>query len=139
MSAKRVLYRAAAALAVAVVGVGVAAWAADPYDQSGVPIEVQPTDPSLKKIVLVAGRASHGPGEHEFFAGCSVLMKLLRETPGVFPVMARDGWPRDPRTFEGASSVVFYMDGGGGHPILQKDHREVVQKLIDQGVGFVNL
>src|ERR1700693_5496088 len=111
----------------------------DPNDQSGVPIEVQPTDPKLAKIVLVAGRASHGPGEHEFFAGCAVLMKLLQQTPGVFPVMAKDGWPKDPKTFEGAKAVVFFMDGGGGHPIIQKDHREGVQKLIDQGVGFVNL
>src|SRR5207302_1682632 len=72
--------------------------------------------------------------------GCSVLMKLLKQTPGVFPVMARDGWPKDPtRTFENARSVVFFMDGGGGHPVIQKDHRAVVQQLIDKGVGFVNL
>lgn len=118
-----------------------AAWAADvdPYDQSSVPLEVQPTDPALTKVVLVAGRASHGPGEHEFFAGCSVLMKLLQETPGVFPVMARDGWPKDSKTFEGAKSVVFFMDGGNGHPIIQKDHLEAVHKLMDSGVGFVNL
>ena len=111
----------------------------DPYDQSGVPIEKQPTDPSLTKIVLVAGRQSHGPGDHEFFAGCALLMNLLKQTPGVFPVMARDGWPKDPKTFDGAKSVVFYMDGGGGHPILQQDHRDIVQGLIDKGVGFVNL
>src|SRR5947199_9528896 len=84
----------------------------DPYDQSKVPLEKQPTDPKLTKIVLVAGRASHGPGEHEFFAGCAVLMKLLEQTPGVFPVMARDGWPKDPKTFAAAKAVVFYMDGG---------------------------
>jgi type 1 glutamine amidotransferase len=111
----------------------------DAYDQSKVPLEVQPTDPNVTKVVLVAGRQSHGPGAHEFFAGCALLMKLLRQTPGVFPVMARDGWPRDPRTFQDAKAVVFYMDGGGGHPILQQDHRAAVQKLIDQGVGFVNL
>jgi len=111
----------------------------DPYDQSGVPIEQLPTDARAIKIVLVAGRASHGPGEHEFFAGCAVLMKLLQQTPGVFPVVARDGWPKNPKTFEGARAVVFFMDGGGGHPILNKGHQEVVQKLIDDKVGFVNL
>lgn len=111
----------------------------DPFDQSGVKLEVQPTDPSLTKIVLVAGRQSHGPGEHEFFAGCSVLMKLLEQTPGIFPVMVRDGWPKDPKTFEGAKSVVFFMDGGSGHPIIQGNHKQVVQKLMDAGVGFVNL
>ena len=114
--------------------------ARDPFDQSGVPLEVQPTDPSLNKIVLVAGRLSHGPGEHEFFARLrAVLMKLLKETPGVFPVMARDGWPKNAKTFENAKSVVFFMDGGDGHPILAKNHMEDVQKLMDSGVGFVNL
>ncbi len=111
----------------------------DPFDQSGVPLEVEPKDPKLNKVVLVAGRASHGPGEHEFFAGCSVLFKLLQQTPGVFPVMARDGWPKNEKIFDGAKTVVFYMDGGGGHPIIQPKHRDVVQKLMDQGVGFVNL
>jgi type 1 glutamine amidotransferase len=123
------------------VGFGVALGAdEDKYDQSKVPIEEQPTDPSLTKIVLVAGSRSHGSGEHEFFAGCSLLMKLLQQTQGVFPVMARDGWPKNPKTFENAKAVVFFMDGGGGHPIIrQKDHTEEVQKLMDAGVGFVNL
>ena len=111
----------------------------DPFDQSGVPLEKQPTDSKLTKIVLVAGRTSHGPGDHEFFAGSAILMKMLQQTPGVFPVMARDGWPKNPKTFEDAKAVVFYMDGGGGHPILNKGHKEVVQKLMDKKVGFVNL
>src|SRR5712692_10153048 len=111
----------------------------DPFDQSGVPIEVQPTDAKKTKIVLVAGGRSHGPGEHEFFAGCAILMKLLQQTPGVFPVMARDGWPKESTTFDNAKAVVFYMDGGSGHPILQKDRKVLVQSLIDSGVGFVNL
>src|SRR3954471_3638842 len=67
----------------------------DPYDQSKVPLEVDTTDPNLKKIVLVAGSRSHGPGDHEFFAGTAILFNLLKQTPGVFPVMARDGWPKD--------------------------------------------
>ena len=111
----------------------------DQFEQSGVPIEVQPDNPKAGKIVLVAGRQSHGKGEHEFFAGSAILMKLLRQTPNVAVVMARDGWPKDPKTFENAKAVVFYMDGGGGHPIIQKDHKEIVAKLMDQGVGFVNL
>jgi type 1 glutamine amidotransferase len=128
------------ALVLAASGWLIAAADVDPYDQSGVPLEKQPPEGAkVTKIVLVAGRKSHRTGEHEFFAGCAVLMKLLQQTSGVFPVMARDGWPKNPQTFEGAKSVVFFMDGGGGHPIIQRDHREVVQRLMDQGVGFVNL
>jgi type 1 glutamine amidotransferase len=128
------------ALALAATGWLIAAADVDPYDQSGVPLEKQPPDDAkATKIVLVAGHKSHGKREHEFFAGCALLMKMLQQTSGVFPVMARDGWPKNPKTFEGAKAVVFYMDGGGGHPIIQKDHRAVVQKLMDEGVGFVNL
>jgi type 1 glutamine amidotransferase len=140
MNGKHLWTGLAPALLALAAGAALAADKIDPYDQSGVPLEKQPTDPKLTKIVLVAGRASHGPGDHEFFAGCAILMNLLKQTPGVFPVMARDGWPKDPKkTFAGASAVVFYMDGGGGHPILHKGHKEVVQKLIDDKVGFVNL
>jgi type 1 glutamine amidotransferase len=142
MRSNRLLRRGAfLTLLLGLASSGLLAWAADvdPYDQSGVPLEKQPSDPSLAKIVLVAGRQSHGPGDHEFFAGCALLMKMLEQTPGIAPVMARDGWPKNPQTFEGAKSVVFYMDGGGGHPIINKDHMGVVQKLMDSGVGFVNL
>lgn len=127
-----------------VIGIGSASAFAltadvDPYDQSGVLLEVQPKDPSLAKIVIVAGKLSHGPGDHEFFAGSAVLMKLLQQTPGVFSVMARDGWPKNPDTLAGAKAVVFFMDGGAKHPVIQEDHPNQVKKLMDAGVGFVNL
>jgi type 1 glutamine amidotransferase len=113
---------------------------ADPYDQSKVPLEVEPpADFKGKKIVLVAGKQSHGPGDHEFFAGTAILMNLLKQTPGVWPVMARDGWPKNERIFDGAGSLVFYMDGRGGHPVTQGDHMDKLQKYIDKGVGWVNL
>ena len=47
------------------------------------------------KIVLVAGRPSHGPGEHEFNAGCKLLAKCLAEVPGIEPVVVTGGWPED--------------------------------------------
>lgn len=128
-------------LALLLMGLIVTTHAADPdpFDQSGVPLEQQPTDPNLAKIVLVAGRISHGPGDHEFFAGSAILMKLLQQNKGVFPVMARDGWPKDPKTFEDARSLVFYMDGGDGHPVLKDNHMDVIQKQLKAGAGFVNL
>ena len=91
------------------------------------------------KIVLVAGRQSHGPGDHEFNAGCKLLAKCLGEVPGIEPVFVPGGWPKDESVFEGARAVLFFMDGGGGHPIIQQDHLEVIQKLIDKGVGIACL
>ncbi len=52
-----------------------------------------------KKIVLVAGRPSHGPGYHEFNAGCQLLKKCLDGVPGINAVFVPGGWPKDPGTF----------------------------------------
>jgi type 1 glutamine amidotransferase len=91
------------------------------------------------KIVLVAGRPSHASGDHEFNAGCKLLAKCLAEVSGVDPVVVAGGWPKDEAVFEGARTIVFFMDGGKGHPIVQKDHLEKIQKLTDKGVGLVCL
>ncbi|QVL31820.1 ThuA domain-containing protein [Telmatocola sphagniphila] len=112
----------------------------DPYDQSHVELEKgPPADFKGKTILLVAGSASHGPAEHEFFAGTAILMDLLKQNPGVWPVMARDGWPKNEKLIEKADCLMFYMDGRGGHPVVQKNHMELLQKQIDRGAGWVNL
>ncbi len=88
------------------------------------------------KIVLIAGRPSHPKGAHEFNAGMKLLTKCLAAVPGVKPVFVPGGWPSDESVFEGAKAVVFFMDGGGGHPIIQGDHLAKMAKLMDQGVGL---
>src|SRR5262249_21231619 len=110
----------------------------DPYDRSGVPIEVQPTDPSAVKIVLIPDQAKDHPGaEHEGFAGCALLAKMLQQTKGVAPVMVENGWPKNPETLKGAKTIVFYMDGGGKQSTIA--HADEIQKLMDAGVGIVHL
>jgi len=139
MKARAFVWGAALAACAGLAALAVAAVAdVDPYDQSGVPLEKQPTDPSLAKIVLVAGHKSHGPREHEFFAGCAILKKLLEENPGVAVVMARDDWPKNPaETFKDAKAVVLYMDGGDHHPAINsREHEDAIQKLIDAKAGF---
>jgi type 1 glutamine amidotransferase len=111
----------------------------DPWDQSKVPLEVDTKDPSLTKIVLIAGPRSHGPGEHEFFAGCALLMDLLKQTPGVFPVMCRDGWPKNQAIFDGAKSIVCFSDGGGGHPLVRDNHLQIIGEYMKNGVGLACL
>lgn len=89
-----------------------------------------------KKVVLVAGRASHGKGEHEFKAGVQVLKHCLDQVPGVLAVQYSGGWPADPSAFDNADAIFFYMDGGDGHPVIQGDHLIRVNKLAKQGVGI---
>jgi type 1 glutamine amidotransferase len=91
------------------------------------------------KIVLIAGKPSHGPGAHEFNAGTKLLVKCLKEVPGVDPVFVAGGWPTDEDVFKGAKAVVFFMDGGGNHPMIQGDRLETMRRLMAEGVGLVCL
>jgi type 1 glutamine amidotransferase len=113
----------------------------DPYDQSKVPLEQEPPAGFKgKRILLVAGRQSHSAGDHEFFAGTAILMNLLKQNDGVWPIMARDGWPKNEKLFDTADAVLMYMDGGGGHPAIQKPERiELINKQLERGAGWLNL
>jgi hypothetical protein len=89
-----------------------------------------------KKIVLIAGRPSHGPGEHEFRAGCFLFKKCLDRVPGISSVVYSNGWPDTATAFDGADAVLIYADGGAGHPIIHGNHSNVLSGLVAKGVGL---
>src|SRR5713226_2314345 len=75
-----------------------------------------------RKVVFIAGRPSHGPGEHEHRAGCLLLKSCLDKVPAVTSVVYSNGWPDNPvAAFSDAATIVVYSDGGGGHPLLQDE------------------
>jgi Trehalose utilisation len=91
------------------------------------------------KVVIVAGSNFSKVGEHDYLAGSAVLTNLLRQTPGIVPVLAVD-WPKKPEeTFEGARAVVMFCDGGDKHPFLKEDRLVQIEKLAAAGVGLVAL
>ena len=93
-----------------------------------------------KKLVLVAGRPSHAPGEHEHRAGCLLAEKCLDAAglPLVTAVYA-GGWPADPTAFDNADAVFFFSDGGNRHPVLQSNRLAQIAALAQRGVGVACL
>lgn len=89
-----------------------------------------------KKIVFIAGKPSHGPGDHEHRAGCLLLQKCLSGIPGITSVVYSNGWPSEANAFDGADAVVIFSDGGGGHPAIQGNRLQVLGDLMKKGVGF---
>jgi len=88
-----------------------------------------------KKIVFVAGKSSHGPGQHEHRAGCMLLADQLNQSG--LPIQAlvtTHGWPADPSIFDGASAVIIYSDGGGGHPAMNQ--LVALKAMAAAGVGI---
>jgi hypothetical protein len=108
-------------------------------EQRRVPLEQESPDPKLAKIVLLAGSVSNKAGQHEYFAGCSLMMDWLKQTPGVWPVLVAEGWPKDERILAGAKAIVIYADGGPKLPFLEPARWAKVKALIDGGAGFVML
>ncbi len=92
------------------------------------------------RIILIAGAASHGPGDHEHRAGCLLLKGCLDKVPGVHSEVYSNGWPDNAdAALAGAATIVVYSYGEGGHPFLRGDHLKTVGALMDKGVGLVCL
>ena len=99
-----------------------------------------------KKLVLVAGRPSHAPGEHEHRAGTLLAEKCLDAAfpaggtgPQLVTAAYSGGWPADPTAFDNADAIFFFADGGGGHPVLQSNRLAQVDALAKRGVGIACL
>jgi hypothetical protein len=89
-----------------------------------------------KKIILIAGKQSHPAGMHEFRAGCLLLQACLAKAPGVSVTVYSNGWPHLENAFEGADAVAIYADGGGGHPAIKDNHKQILGDLARRGVGL---
>jgi hypothetical protein len=90
-----------------------------------------------KKLVMIAGIPSHGPGAHEFNAGTLLLAKCLKGFPGLETSVNLNGWPRSEKVFDGATAILIYADGGKGHPAIQDHRLEFLGALMKKGVGFM--
>ncbi|MBM3822333.1 MAG: hypothetical protein FJ404_05455 [Verrucomicrobia bacterium] len=95
-----------------------------------------PLQAADKHIVLIAGRVSHGPGDHEFRAGSLLLQKSLRGYPGIQLHVRTNGWLSDEGLLDSAAAIVIYADGGGGHPAIQADRLKRLDALAAKGVGL---
>ena len=86
------------------------------------------------KVVFLAGGRSHGPGEHEFFAGCQLLAKALNQQKEV-DVRAEvlKGWPADESVLDTAKAVVIYADGTS---VVSKGWAKM-DALAQKGVGIM--
>lgn len=89
-----------------------------------------------KKVLLIAGTISHGPGAHEHNAGVLLLQKCLAGVPGLKVDVSLNGWPKDPAALAGVDAVIMYCDGGVKHLALADNRLAVLSALARRGVGI---
>lgn len=94
-------------------------------------------DSKPKNLVMIAGTPSHGPGEHEFNAGCLLLAKCLQDVKAVEVTVFRNGYPKDDSALDTADGILCYADGGAGHPLIREKRLERIGKLMARGVGLM--
>jgi len=97
-----------------------------------------------RKIVLIGGAGSEGPGRHAYPDGIRALQGLLASSPdarkaNVEVVAFPDGWPADAAEVDGADALVWYFDGLDRHPLKDPAVRARVEALMREGAGLVAL
>ncbi|HET6575563.1 MAG TPA: ThuA domain-containing protein [Fimbriiglobus sp.] len=93
--------------------------------------------PTPRRLVMLAGSPSHGPGAHEFNAGVLLLAKCLAGVKGLTTTVARNGYPQDDSALDGADAILCYADGGAGHPLIRGRRLQRVGALMGKGVGLM--
>lgn len=96
-----------------------------------------------RKIVIIGGADSEGPGRHDYPDGVRALQWLLETSPGARGTLVvaayPDGWPTDPKAFDDAAAVVWYFDGLDKHPLRDPARRAAFEAAMRRGVGLVAL
>jgi type 1 glutamine amidotransferase len=96
-----------------------------------------------KKIVLIAGPKSHGPGAHEYIKSVRLMKTMLDNSnvEGLETKIYFNGWPDSQEDLEDADLILFVSDGRDGHlfsdvPFMTEERMEVMQRQMDRGCGF---
>ena len=112
---------------------------------SSVIAQERPTTQHPRKIVLIAGKKSHGPGVHEYVKSVRLLKAMLDTSPNLKGMVTEyhlNGWPDDPATLDTADTIMTISDGQDGDrfspvPFMTPDRMAIMQRQMDRGCGFI--
>jgi type 1 glutamine amidotransferase len=107
-------------------------------------VQIRSIPTRIPKIAFIAGKKSHGPGEHEYKKSLELLSKKLAERVEFIDAKVHfDGWPTDEEMLNDADTIVAFCDGSDhdvrNHPLIEPHRLKQLQKQIDRGAGFIAL
>ena len=62
--------------------------------------------------------------------------KCLENVPNLQTIVYSNGWPPDPRAFDGADAIVLSMDGSEAMSFTHDEHLQQLAPLMKKGVGL---
>jgi putative membrane-bound dehydrogenase-like protein len=87
-----------------------------------------------KKVLFLAGKRSHGAGQHEHRAGSLLLADALNKSKLGISAKVINVWPKDLKEFDDVDAVVVYADAGGR---FSEDKVKVLDQRIKDGMGIM--
>lgn len=105
----------------------------------------QPGKP--RRIVLIAGDKSHGPGEHEYIKTVRLLKTMLDKSnvrDQVKTEIVLHGWPQDETLLDSADLILTISDSQDGDlfapaPFMTPQRMAVMDKQMRRGCGFATI
>jgi len=90
---------------------------------------------NVRRVMIVAGEASHGVGVHEFRAGALLLAGALETAPGLAVTVHSHGHVPELEPGD-VDALVIYADGGPSHPLRDPRILERVDRIARAGAGI---
>ncbi len=107
-------------------------------------IKIRPLPDKVPRVAMIAGKKSHGPGEHDYRKALQLLARELEKRVEFIDVRVHfDGWPTDEEAIRDVDTIVFYSDGSDrkelDHPLVVSGRMQFLGRILDRGAGFVAL
>ncbi len=90
----------------------------------------------IRHLLLYAGRNSHGPQAHNFAEGMQLFAEHLESFPGLRVSVVANDWPTATALLGEVDAMVIYSDGLAGHPALQDDRLDQIDRRVAAGMGI---
>ena len=107
-------------------------------------IKIRKIPAEVKKFAFIAGKKSHGPGEHEYEKGLRLLQREVEDRSGLIAVdtdLHLAGWPVDVADLDDADTIVLFCDGSDhnreDHPLLKYERWRELERQMKRGAGLV--
>jgi len=94
-----------------------------------------------KRVLLLAGEKSHGPGAHEHLPGMKLLAKCFEGVPGldVEVIDVSGKWEEGPELIRKADGIVMYLDFGMRWEQIDPERKAALEDLMSRGGGVAAL
>jgi type 1 glutamine amidotransferase len=105
-------------------------------------VKIRTIPAKIPRIAFIAGRKSHGPGEHDYKKAFDLLSgELARRLEFIDTNVYYDGWPTEQENLRDADTIVFYCDGSDhdlqAYPLLLGNRVQFLGEQMKRGAGLV--